>query len=101
MTRKHVFRRQRVSNPKISDATKTHEAQFNMFDVNGTLLQKLLSCRLQQCFGTFNTLISKGCSETEVLRKSSNQIFLNQSLRVSYSDEGNLYFKMFKILCRF
>ena len=62
---------------------------------------KVGSSRIQQCFGPVNTLISKRCSETGVLANSSNQIFRNQSLRLSRSYEVDLFFKMFKILSTF
>ena len=84
------------SNPKIFDPTKRHDASLNLFDINGTL-----ACSLQKCLGPLNTLLSKGCSETGVLRHSKNHIFRSQQLRTDWSSEGDLFSNILKMLCRF
>ena len=61
----------------------------------------MLPCRLEQCFGLLNRLISKWSSETILLSHSSNHIFWNESLWIYWSYERDLFFKMLEILCRF
>ena len=62
---------------------------------------KMLSSRLQQCFGPLKGLISKECSETGVLQHSSNLIFRNESLRPYWSYESNLFFEIPKFYIDF
>ena len=66
------------SAPKISDPTKRHEKQLNLFDVNGTLAEKCWHADFSSVLDTLKGWFPQGISETGALGHFSDHIFLHQ-----------------------
>ena len=54
-----------------------------------------------QFLGVFNMLAVEGCSETEIFRHSTNDVFCSLKFQKYITYESRLFFNMFKIWCRF
>ena len=63
---------------------------------------KVLSFRVQQCFGPFTILLVEASSDTGLFRHLSNHVLRNPQVEKYISSEGHLFFlKMFKLESKF
>ena len=65
------------------------------------IMVKVLSCRLQQCLGTFTILLVEGSSETGIFNHLSNDVYRVRNFGNTKAMRVIFLLKMFKIQSRF